>query len=45
VHTADPSDAESEVGGGDGAGGLIVHPIRAAVEVGEVRKPGMIWES
>ena len=44
AHPVVPADVENEVVGGDDADWLEVYRICAAVEVGEVREPGMIWE-
>ena len=45
AHVVVPVDAESNVVGVNDAGWSASHRIRAAAEVGEVREPGMIWES
>ena len=45
VHDGTPGDTEGEVWGGEGAVLPPVHHIRAAVYVGKVTKPMMVWES
>ena len=45
MHAGVLGDTESEIDGGNDTHWPSIHPIRTAVEVGKVRKPGMIWES